>query len=150
IDSERRKSPPVTNSPPPRSERAALHEGAGQLLDGGEARPGGSGATLLRLGRGPTRRASAALKGRSAALLDIGARSAMIGPIPAQWNRGSAMRYLRLSAGLAVLIALLAGSGMSSGSSTAPPSGVSQSGVQQLAQSINHVVVLMQENRSFD
>ena len=60
------------------------------------------------------------------------------------------MRYLRLSAGLAVLIALLAGSGMSSGSSTAPPSGVSQGGVQQLTQSINHVVVLMQENRSFD
>src|SRR5436189_3573844 len=74
----------------------------------------------------------------------------MIGPIPAQRNRGSAMRYLRLSAGLAVFFALLTGSGMSSGSSTTPPSGVSQGGVQQLAQSINHVVVLMQENRSFD
>jgi phospholipase C len=60
------------------------------------------------------------------------------------------MRYLRLSAGLSVLFALLAGSGMSSGSSTAPPSGVTPGEVQQLAQSINHVVVLMQENRSFD
>src|SRR5437867_3771340 len=39
---------------------------------------------------------------------------------------------------------------MSSGSSTAPPSGMSPGAVQQLAQSINHVVVLMQENRSFD
>src|SRR2546428_9075484 len=60
------------------------------------------------------------------------------------------MRYLRLSAGLSVLLALLAGSGMSSGSSTAPPSGATPGEVQQLAQSINHVVVLMQENRSFD
>jgi phospholipase C len=60
------------------------------------------------------------------------------------------MRYLRLSLLLA-LVTLIIGIGNSSGASTASPApNVTPAQVQQLAESIDHIVLLMQENRSFD
>jgi len=61
------------------------------------------------------------------------------------------MRYLRPAMGFCAMLALVIISGTSSGNSTAAPQPqVTATQVQQLADSIDHVVVLMQENRSFD
>ena len=61
------------------------------------------------------------------------------------------MRYLRPALGLCALVALVITSGTFSGNSTAAPSPeFAAAQVQQLTDSIDHVVVLMQENRSFD
>jgi phospholipase C len=61
------------------------------------------------------------------------------------------MRYSRPALGLCALVALVITSGTFSGNSTAAPlPQFPEAQVQQLADSIDHVVVLMQENRSFD
>jgi len=59
------------------------------------------------------------------------------------------MPYLRLSVAFVALFALIISSATSSGAPTAP-SPVTPSQAQQLSTAIDHVVVLMQENRSFD
>jgi phospholipase C len=60
------------------------------------------------------------------------------------------MGFLRLSAALVALLALMSSSEMSFGTSRTDPQTAATPAVQQLADSIDHIVVLMQENRSFD